>query len=118
MSGGQKRSSPLPTKQKDTLLRMTGKGGKRQTVGRKGIHQITYNYKPNIKMTNRKGEYIIANKEGKLQLASKIKEVTAEEEQARECKVTLENGQSLKLNMSLRQVLVYLSKICGQKTAG
>ncbi len=69
-------------------------------------------------MTNQKGQYIITNKEGKLNLASNIKEVTADGEQARECQVTLEDGQKFELSLSLRQVMNYLSKVCNQKTAG
>jgi len=44
MSGGQKKNSLSLIKLNATLLQMTAEGGRKKTVGKKEIHQITYNY--------------------------------------------------------------------------
>jgi hypothetical protein len=69
-------------------------------------------------MKDKNGNLVITDKAGGLIKASHIKEVTAEEDQSRECEALLENGQRLKVPLSIRQVMRYLSEICNQKTIG
>ena len=63
-------------------------------------------------------EKIITDKNGHLIRASKIEEITAENEQTRYCTAHLENGKKISLPMSLKKAMKYLKYICNQKTIG
>ena len=69
-------------------------------------------------MKDQAGRIIITDKTGKVIRASKIQEIVSDNENPLECMAILEDKKKLKIPLSMRQVMRYLSKVCNQKTAG
>ena len=69
-------------------------------------------------MRDSNGDIVILNKNFKIIKASKIKEVTALNNQVPECTCELENGQKIVLPLKITSFVKYLKSICNINVIG